>query len=388
MDKLKVWLPVFVGLMTSSVFAAGEQPFKITNTLRVGYDDNVYHRDSDEAEDSTFVSDNIDFSYHAAFSDRTDLMLKSRLLVHADRFDESVFPQLFATLGHSVSPRFLLTLNEHFQSGERTGGEVGGNIPDKDDKYWYFENTAGVVADYLLNEKNRMSLSADYDILRNKDDDTTFTNDYSTVSGGMAWKHEISPQRTFSTVNLVQRYTDYDNRDASFDATDAYLGFGHTFNPQWKCTLDVGSTYVSPDVQGAANDSSLNPLVNAGLIYEPSPMTRLSANAGYRYSESSDSRFGGQNSLTYSLGAKHDLTAKLTATATASFATVEYDEDAAKPAVAAIEEDRMDLGLRLSYKLNRMHSLEAGVRHSEKDRDQGEDWEQNVVDLGWRVELN
>jgi hypothetical protein len=48
----------------------------------------------------------------------------------------------------------------------------------------------------------------------------------------------------------------------------------------------------------------------------------------------------------------------------------------------------MDLGLRLSYKLNRIHFLETGIRHSKIDRDAGEDWEQNVVDVGWRVELN
>jgi hypothetical protein len=91
----------------------------------------------------------------------------------------------------------------------------------------------------------------------------------------------------------------------------------------------------------------------------------------------------------FTLGAQHSLTAKLIAKATARFTTIEYDQDAAIPGAGSVTEDRLDVDLRLTYKLNRIHSLEAGARHSDKTRDGlGEDWTQNVVDIGWRVDLN
>ncbi|MCU0858035.1 MAG: outer membrane beta-barrel protein [Pontiellaceae bacterium] len=390
MNKMRLWLPVLVGFVMTNGFAEGEQPFKIINTIRVGYNDNLYHSPDGSEEDTVFVTDTIDLSYHAAFSDRTDLMLKSRVNVQSDTEGTDVYPQLFATLNHSVSPRVLLGLSEHFQSGDRTGrdGYTAANT-----RLGFFENTAGLSADYLFNEKNRMSVSGNYTVLRNEDDEKWVQNDYTTIGGGLSWNHEIFPHRTFSSLNLNHRYTDYDNRtNTTFDATDIYLGIGHTFNPEWQCNFNIGESYVSPSVEGAGSTSksSMSPLVSAGLVYSPSPMTKLSADADYRYSESGDRRFGGQKTAVFSLGAQHNLTAKLGAKATVRFANIEYDEDAAIAGSDSSKEDRLDIDFRLTYRLNRIHSLEAGIRHSEKDRDTviDQDWKQNVVDLGWRVELN
>lgn len=389
-NKMKLWLMALIGLMAVNGFAEGDQPFRISNTLRVGYNDNLYHRDSGDETDTAFVTDSIDFSYRAAFSDRTDLMLKARVNVLTDTGSSEMYPNLYAMLNHSVSPRLLLGLTESFRSGDRTG--LDGPVTTDNERYYYYLNTAGVSADYLFNEKDRLRASADYTISRNEDDDKNefFHNDYTTIGGGLTWKHEIFPQRTYSTVNLRQRYTDYDNRtNTTVDATDLSVGIGHTFNPEWQCNLEVGGTYVSPDVYGSTTEqSSLNPLVDAGIVYMPSPLTRLSANATLRYDESSDNRYGGQNSSIFTLGAQHSLTAKLIAKATVRFTTVDYDQDASTTSTSFTEE-RLDVDLRLTYKLNRIHSLEAGARHTQKDRDgEGEDWKQNLVDIGWRVDLN
>ena len=56
--------------------------------------------------------------------------------------------------------------------------------------------------------------------------------------------------------------------------------------------------------------------------------------------------------------------------------------------VETTREEFMELALRFQYKVNRINFLELGFRHREKAYDYGDrDWNQNIVDIGWRVEL-
>lgn len=378
----KIWISVLTGLMVGQLFAEGEKNYTVANTLRFGYNDNLYR--NGESKSSFFVTDIVDLSYRAALSSQTDIMAKLQLHLLDDKAGGEVFPNLYVMLNHAVSPRVLLGLTEYFRSDETTGsGTVAGT--NKRQNY-YFNRVSGSV-DYILDQKNRLQGSVGHSILRNEDDKKFTQLDYTTIDAGGTWKREILPQRTFTTMNLRQRWTDYENRNSSFEATDLSAGIGHTFNPKWTGTAEAGITHVRPDISGVDTKNSVNPLINLGLAYDPSPRTRLDAEFKYYYEESGDRRFGGQVSRELRLGARHDLTGKVNIKATARFTNTEYDDNAS--ANRSAEEDRMDLGLRLSYKLNRIHFLETGVRHSKIDRDSGgEDWEQNVVDVGWRVELN
>lgn len=387
MNKEKLWIPVLTGLMIGQLFAESERPFGVVNTVRFGYNDNLYHKESSEAEDSFFVTDIIDLSFRAALSDRTDLTVKSQLTLLDDDGGGEIYPNLYATFGHSISQRLHLQLSEYYRSGEKTGS---GTVAGTNKRYNYYENQMRGSSDYIFDSRNRLETSVGHSILRNEDDEKSgLLLDYTTVDVGTVWKHDITPQRTYSMVNLRERWTEYDNRDSSYDATEISAGLGHTFNPEWQGNIEMGVTHVRPDIpEPAESKDSLNPLIRAGLTYSPSPRTRLSGDFTSRYEESGDNRFGGQTSHEVRFGAQHDLTAKLMAKATARFSRTEYDADTATPGAGSNEEDRMDLEFRLTYKLNRINFLEAGIRHSQVDRDVGEDWEQNVVDVGWRVELN
>lgn len=382
MKKKKLLLPILIGSMIGQLFAEGERPFSVANTVRFGYNDNLYRNDNDKS--SFYVTDIVDLAFRAAFSERTDMTVKSQLTLLDDDGGSEIYPNLYAMLNHSVSPKMLLRLSEYYRSGEKSGS---GTVAAKNERYNYYENRVKGSADYILNEKNRLETSVGHSILRNEDDKKSGLNlDYTTVDAGTSWKHDIAPQRTYSVVNLRERWTEYENRDSSYDATEISAGLGHTFNKEWQGNIEAGVTHVRPDEKGAENENTINPLISAGLTYSPSPRTRLSGNFTSRYEESGDNRYGGQTSHELLFGAQHDLTAKLMAKATARFSRVEYDENAS--ANKSTEEDRMDLEFRLTYKLNRINFLEAGVKHSAVDRDTGDDWEQNMVDVGWRVELN
>ena len=387
MRKVKFLMPVVVGLLIGQLFAEGERPLGVVNTVRMGYNDNLYHKDTGQSTASFFVTDIVDLSFRAALSDRTDLMVKSQINLMNDDGGTDFYPNLYAMLNHSVSPRLLLSLSEYYRSGDRSGGASATN---RNARYNFYENRMGVSADYVLSSKDRIQGTLDHDIVRNEDDvKSGLKLDTTTVEAGTSWKRDIVLQRTYSTLNLRNRWVEYDHMNSSFQATDLSAGLSHAFNPQWQGSVEGGVTQVRPDFSGTAkNSATLNPLAKAGLVYSPSPRTRFSSDLGYSYTASDDNGYGGQTTTALSFGAQHDITAKLMAKATARLSKIDYSaNDSQTTTHTATQDNRMDLDLRLSYKLNRMNFIELGMRHGEMSSNSGSDWKQNVVDIGWRVEL-
>ncbi len=383
MKKYSFVVPVLVGLMFGQLFAEGRNAFGLENTIKFGYNDNLYQNSS--GEKSAFISDVIDLSFRAALSDRTDILAKTQLTFLSDEASTELSPSMYVMLTHGVSPRLLFRLSEYYRQSPSTGS---GTVVGTNKRTSYYENKVRGSADYILDQRNLLTASAGHAIMRNKDDKKDGLNlDYTTVDAGVGWKHDIALQRTYSIVDIKERHTKYENRNSTMDATDISAGLGHTFNPEWQGNFSAGVTHARPDEAGAVNESSLNPLFNIGLTYTPSPLTRLSAGFSSRYQESGNNSYGGETSHELSFGAQHSLTAKLLAKATARFTKTQYDENSTMSTTATTEEDRMDLDFRLTYTVNRINFIEAGVKHTEVNRDVGVDWDQNMVDVGWRIIL-
>ena len=409
MSKCKLLIPVLVGLVAGQLFAESERPFKVVNRINFGYSDNIYR--SPDREAGTFVTDVVDFSFRSAFSDRTDFTLKSQLTVLNDDGGMDLYPNLYAMLNHSVSPRLLLSFSEYFRSGDKSGTDV--NAADKNKRYNYFLNRAGASADYVLTRKDRLIGSANYEMQQH--DKEIETLDRTTVDAGLTWSRELSPQRTFSTLNLRQRRIIYEKLlaegqvplDAYTDETEMSAGLTHTFNQQWQGNIEAGATYSQPwaddftyndtllglTTVSQDNVATLSPLFRAGMVFSPSPRTRLSGNFSLSRQASDNDTYGGQNSTELSFAAQHDLTAKLMAKATVRFANTTYDaqENITVNSTKRTErtEDRMDLEFMLIYKLNRMNFIELSALHREKDSDiTDSSWAENRASVGWRLELN
>jgi len=376
MKKRKLLVPILAGLIIGQIFAEGGRPFSIINTLRFGYDDNV---ERDGGSGSAYVEDIIDFAFNASLSDRTDLVVKSQVKFRSDT-ENNLYPNLYAVLSHSVSPRLLLRFSEYYRSGDKTTGSSGGREN-------YFINKLGVIATYVLTEKDRLELSLDHRIRRHEE--MIEDEDSTTIEAGISWARDIRPQRTRSKLSLRQRMVEYDNRESSYDATEASLEVNHTFNQQWQGTVEGGFTHICPDFPAPAdNKARLEPLFKLGATYSPSPRTRITGDFIQRYSESDLSTHGGKTSREFRFGVQHDVTAKIMAKALARFVDTEYSQSDDEAGVGKADEERFDLDFRLTYKVNRLNFLEMGLRHSEKIYDDGVgDWEQNMFDVGWRVEL-
>ncbi len=165
MNKGKFLIPVLAGLMIGQLFAESERPFGLANTIRFGYSDNIYR--NQDGKNSPFVTDIIDFSFRAALSDRTDVTVKSKLVLLDDdaRNSGQIYPNLYAMLNHNISPRLLFRLSEYYRSGEQSGD--GSAVGSKENKrYNYFYNEVGASADYVLTEKDRLEGSLSHAMLR------------------------------------------------------------------------------------------------------------------------------------------------------------------------------------------------------------------------------
>jgi hypothetical protein len=378
----KCLLPFLCGLVAGQVFAAVERPLSIVNTLKFGYTDNLYRAGQNE-EESFYVTDVVDLAFRAAFSDRTDLTAKTRLELRDDTGGVNFYPNLYLLLNHSISPRFQLSLTEYLRTGDQSG-QIGANRNQRDN---YYYNKVGIGLDYIADQKNTIESSADYAIKRYEESPAD-NLDTTTVSAGVGWSHEILPQRTRSTVSVRNSWVDYDNINAKYEQTDGTVLLSHTFNPEWAGSVMAGASHIRKDFPND-DGSTINPLASVGLVYTPSPITRFNADLSRRYTQSDSLGYGGQETTDLRLGVQHDITAKIMGKATARYAWSEYDgNDALTAGRGDMKEERMDLGLKFSYKINRINSLELSLRHRRTERDAGgTDWDENSAYLGWRVEI-
>ena len=412
MKKRKLLIPILAGLIVGQIFAEGNRPFSVINTLRFGYDDNPDRKE--DASGSAYVEDIIDFAFNASLSDRTDLVVKSQVRFKTDK-ENKIHPNLYAVLSHSVSPRLMFRFSDKFRSADKTSGRSGG-------RHDYFENNLGVAATYVLTKKDRLELSLNHQIRQH--DEEIEDDDSTTLSAGISWMRDIRPQRTRSKLSLTARTTEYDKRSlngtkpglltqtlrydgstSGFDALDLTLEVNHTFNPKWQGTIqggftqrqlnkrdywitEINGTPIFPILKKADNTATLSPMLSMGATYSPSPRTRFTGNFSHIYDVSNDSDYVGGVTDEFRFGVQHDVTAKIMAKATARFLYTSYEEESHEADSGKSDEERMDLEFRLTYKLNRLNFLEMGLRHSEKSYDDGNgDWEQNIFDMGWRVEL-
>ena len=383
MKRKALLISILLGMAAGQLVAEGERSWTLTNTLRIGYDDNV-HRDAVNEDGSFFVTDIVDLGWRASLSDRTDFTLKTQLVALSDK-DQRLYPNLYAVLNHSVTPRVLMSLSDYFRYADRTG-QVTGAKPNK--RYDYYYNRVMLNSSYVFNPKTRVQLSLANAIERN--DNAIKVYDTTRNSVGISVARELKPQQTHLTIAADFADFEYENLKSDYQQATASAELGHTFNPEWNGVAGVGVDYLDKSYVGQSDDTSAHPRANLGLTYSPSPRTRISGSYSRQFSgATSDTRYIGSLDQTVKAGVQHDLTAKTMIEGTARDVDRDYDADDQQAAGVTTDndEERLHLALRVHYKLNRTHYLEAGVSYTDVDRKTGGDWDQSKVDVGWRIEI-
>jgi len=408
------------GVMAGHIFAEGELPFDLINTVRVGYDSNIKRKS--DGKSSAFVSDTIDLSLQTALSSRTDFIFRIRETFKRDR-DTEQYGDLYALLNHTVSPRLTLKVSEQYKNRDMSGET------DSNDQNKYHQNDLSLTADYVLGAKTRLSFFGKSKIRRFEEGNSViksglFTVGTNTVTGyyqggdpqdlnttgwtvGGSIRRELIPQRTHASLSAAYDILNHENTDRGWTSFNLKGEVAHTINTEWQGSVYAGANFANhqhpeinwgnnstntammTNVYKRADTTAIDPQFGAKLTYSPSPRTRISAAFDHSTKESLDTGYGARenDALTFSL--QHDLTKKTMLKGVLRFAKNTHDEKTHDGSSAEEKKDeQMDLKVILSHKLNRIHFLEARYQYTQKDReDSGGDWERHIVDIGWRMDI-
>ena len=123
MNKIKYFALIAAVLGSATTFAADESAFQFQNSVRVGYDDNVYAVKNNVTE-TAFITDIINISGNLNFSDRSEMELfwQPELRYRFDADPELVsYQDLYARLSHALSQRTFLDLSDRFRYQQKDG---------------------------------------------------------------------------------------------------------------------------------------------------------------------------------------------------------------------------------------------------------------------------
>ena len=139
MISKKFYILCALVLGSVTVFAAQERSLKVQNSVRVGYDDNIYQNNSEQ--ESAFITDIINLTGKVNFSSRTDLLVYWQPEFRY-RFDAEpkfiTYQDLYGRFGHAISERTHLEISDRFRYQDKEG--QAGLVGDGNSNQTYFEN--------------------------------------------------------------------------------------------------------------------------------------------------------------------------------------------------------------------------------------------------------
>ena len=381
-------LPLLV--VQGNVFGAeGSKPFQINNRLRVEWDDNIYQA----AEDLTSgfkVIEEVDLLVNLNL-EKTYVSLRYRPQFtwwenrEPDKTDFN--NDLDFVFNHDFTPRLSLSVTDTLRRGELPELEDGDLFVREDDSF-YWNSVVGTIS-YLFRPNTRADVAGRYILLRYDDSDTAENENYNIYVGGLTLRQILTAK---STLLGDFRYegVEYDGLDRGSKTLYVGAGAEQTFNQNLIGNLRGGwqRKQFNDDALGTEN----SPYGDVSLTLLPSTATRITGGASYSLYQANVFPYADQKQLQLYLSFAYDITAKISWYLSGGFTRGQYDQEYALDAEPGIEdgaENVYQASTRLTYKINRWNSLEAGYQFVDFDSElsQRVSYKRNRVDVGWKVQL-
>lgn len=390
----KICLAMAAAAIAASAMA-DNQVFHLANSLKLGYDDNVYLRDTDK-QDSFRIIESVDVRLNLNL-ERTYLGIRYNpaLSWYADREDDKtdVLHNVTFNWIQDLAPRLKLDVSDSLRAGQlpELYDEDGYVVRQDNDNYY---NSARASLLYQLTEKTRIDASGRYILLNYSDDgenDAHRYDNYDSWVAGLTLR-QVLASRTTAMADVRYQELKYDHsldgfcRDA--DMIFAGLGLEQTFSREIIGSLRAGVERRSYDTDDY--DDQTKPYVEASLTLMPSPATRFTLTGSYSITESDIGNYLSQERLYCSISAAHDFTSRLSAYLTASYAKGDYDgEYSSTKVLPDVTEDSYTAGARIAYKVLENHWFELGYHFLKLESDSAarESYEDNRFDLGWKWQI-
>ncbi len=366
-----------------SAFAEGANIFHASTRLRAEYDDNIFQTSRNEQDSFKFIAElnlSLNFTQPTTFF---GLHYRPSFTYWEDRPGDStdLNHHVDAVLNHEFTPRFSLSVRDRFRYAEIPEGIANDVIVREKNNFIY--NSLNATLSSRLTPETRLDIGGRNIILKYDESNVGRQQDYMRNVVGASVNHQLQPTLTMVVDGRFEdiSYDDADVRDSQ--STFVGVGADQTFSPNLLGSIRLGYQYK--DFDNAARSSVDSPYVDANVTALPSPATRLTLGAAFSQSETDVFPFANQERTRIYATAAHDITAKIAAFLSASFAYGDYKADQAAEGadVADGSEDTWQVSARATYKIDRNNILELGYQFTDLSSDFGRDFTRNRVNIGY-----
>ncbi len=337
-------------------------PFRVSVSVREGYDDNVYTTKLNKVG-SFFTNASAVFDYRAG-TPRTVFSLEAIVggtYYYFRPFGQSydVNTSLALSVEHRATPRLTLSANAYFTY--QTEPDFNSNFGSNRRAGNFFFTTDKFALGYQWTPRFSTVTSYTLGALHYDDKSIGSFEDRTEHTFGNEFRFLVLP-----TTTLVgeYRFEIIDFVDAPRDSTTHFLlaGVDHTFNPRFNVSLRAGVEFRDIDNFGERT----SPYAESTLRYAVGQ--RTSINWVTRYGLEEPDVAGTQSRTTFRTGlnVNYVITSRLSATG-AFFYQHDDNAELSTPTffVPQFNEDSLEIGIALRYEINRFFALLAGYNHSE-----------------------
>lgn len=359
-------------------------PFKVSVTVRGGYDDNV-NLDTFDEEESLFTNGSLGVAYQFGNA-RTQMSLNAGVggTYYYDRDDDDIDDEDFddwdynASLGfnitHRATPRLTLSAGvfasyqsqPDFATLNRNTFTISRNSRD------FFFSSNRFSAAYMWTPRFSTATSYSLGIVAYDDDFVSFFEDRFEHTIGNEFRFLIMPMTTvvgeyrFGIVD----YTDFDARSS----TSHFLlaGFDHSFNPRFNMSARAGVEFRSFDddddiLDGdfdddEGDDDRAHPYAEATVNYAVGQRTSLSWFNRYSLEQPDVADAFTRSTYRTSVSLRHNFTPRIVGGLNFAYQHDDYEENIL---IEGFTEDAFDISVSVRYAINRNFALDAGYQHTQ-----------------------
>jgi hypothetical protein len=357
-------------------------PFKVSVTVRGGYDDNV-NLDTFDEEESLFTNAGIGVTYQFGNA-RTQMALSAGAgaTYYFDRDDDDLDDEDFDdwdynvylgfNITHRATPRLTLAAAVYatyqsqpdFATLNRNTFTISRNSRD------FFFSSNRFSATYMWAPRFGTATHYTLGIVNYDDSFVSFFEDRWEHTIGQEFRFLIAPTTTIVgeyRFGIVD-YTDFEDRSS----TSHFLlaGFDHSFNPRFNMSARAGVEFRSFDDDDdfdaldddEGDDDRTHPYAEATLNYALGQRTSVSWFNRYSLEQPDVADAFSRSTYRTSLGVRHNFTPRIVGGLNFAYQHDEYDGNIL---IEEFSEDAFDIALSVRYAINRNWAVDAGYQHTQ-----------------------
>jgi hypothetical protein len=379
----------------SMLQAATSDSFTFSNYIRFGYDDNIYQETNNE-EESSYISDILNLSGVVQFSNRAELLLywQPEIRYRFEAEEKALFLQdLYAKYINAINQSSKIQITDRYRYSELDANQSGDNASKE-----YAENDLKGSYNNQLNERNSINLSAGFTTRRNENDSSVYsqTRDFDRYNlSGIISRNLDRDKRTVSLGYIFSEH-EIENNAGGIESGTLFLGYDRIFNPQLLGSIQLG--YTDAEIEQKNGNSNLsvtsdssNPYFEIGFNYDLSERTSVSSSFNHSLRYSTTSTYNAEERSDWLIALSHDLTAKINLNVSFSYVKADYESDFLREITTEYgdEDESTILNIRADYQINRNHFVELGYQGRSRNTEvlADGDYDRNRIYFGWKLQL-